>query len=273
MTATLLLSISLALARADEAESLQFIRESLMKRDYQAALEKSKKALAEFPKSARLWHLQGLAHDRLRKFPEALNDFNKALQLDPALDDALDQRGSVYFKMGRMKESGEDFDKFIKLKPSEFPAHWRRGIVLYYLGRFKEGHQQFEAYQKVDGNDVENGVWHYLCLARDENRDKARAAMLPIQMDRRIPMMEVYALFQGKSSVEKVMELAEKAPEAQKKMALFYAHLYLGIYHESQDKPEKALAHMEKAAELGPLDHYMGDVARVHRDRLRKKSP
>ena len=99
---------------------------------------------------------------------------------------------------------------------------------------------------------------------------KAPAAMLAIGNDRRIPMMEVYSLFQGKSTPAKVMELAQKASENQQKMAMFYAHLYLGLYHESQDEPKKAIEHMEQAAKLGPKDHYMGDVARVHWELLKK---
>jgi hypothetical protein len=45
---------------------------------------------------------------------------------------------------------------------------------------------------------------------------------------------------------------------------------YLGLYYESIDDKKKAAEHMEKAAKLGPLDHYMGDVARVHWNILKK---
>ena len=47
----------------------------------------------------------------------------------------------------------------------------------------------------MDTNDVENAVWHFLCVAREDGVEKARAAMLKIGKDRRVPMMQVYELF------------------------------------------------------------------------------
>lgn len=257
-------------SQPNEAEILGNLDRALRSKDYPNAIKHADEAIKANPKSPRNWFLRGIANSNLGENSKALGDMNKALELDSNFADAVDYRGSIQFKMGMMKEAGEDFDKFIKMRPEEYPGHWRRGIALYYLHRYKDGTDQFNAYQKVDGNDVENGVWHYLCHARAENREKARAAMLPIGNDRRIPMMEVYSLFQGKSNPEKVMELAKKAPENQQRMAMFYAHLYLGLYHESQDEPKKAIEHMEQAAKLGPKDHYMGDVARVHWELLKK---
>jgi lipoprotein NlpI len=51
---------------------------------------------------------------------------------------------------------------------------------------------------------------------------------------------------------------------------LFYAHLYLGLYHEATGDQPRALEHLTKAAGDYQPGHYMGDVARVHRDLLRK---
>lgn len=256
--------------QTEEIQAQVNLELALRKKDYAGAIKHADEVLKANPKSQKAYFLRGVANSSLGELTRAQSDLNKALELNPDFADALDYRGSVHFKMGLMKQAGEDFDRFIKLNPDDYPGHWRRGIALYYLHRYKEGADQFNAYQKVDGNDVENGVWHFLCHARAENRDKARAAMLNIGNDRRIPMMEVYSLFQGKSNPEKVMELAKKASDPQQKMAMFYAHLYLGLYHESQDDPKKAIEHMEQAAKLGPRDHYMGDVARVHWELLKK---
>ena len=43
----------------------------------------------------------------------------------------------------------------------------------------------------------------------------------------------------------------------------FYAHLYVGLYHEIAGEPAKARRHILRAASV-PANHYMGDVARVH---------
>src|SRR5262249_57763152 len=125
-------------------------------------------------------------------------DFDKCLEGDPKCAEAYDRRGSEQFKRGRVAESLADFDRFLKLRPEAAPGHWKRGISLYYAGRFDEGRRQFEGYEKVDTNDVENAVWHFLCNARRLGIEKARTQMLKIGKDRRVPMMDVYDLYRGK---------------------------------------------------------------------------
>ena len=192
----------------------------------------------------------------------------------PGPAEAYDRRGSARFKLGNVAGSAADFDKVVELKAAEKAAHWRRGISLYYAGRFEEGQKQFEDGQAVYANDAENAVWCYLCMARRLGRDKARAAMLKIGKDRRAPMMEIYALFCGRGVPADVLA-AVRADKPQREVVnerLFYAHLYLGLYYESEGDAKRALEHLGRAADLR-INHYMWDVARVHRDLLRKKSP
>jgi lipoprotein NlpI len=147
-----------------------------------------------------------------------------------------------------------------------------RGISLYYVGRYEDGRKQFEGYEKVDTNDVENAVWHYLCNVRLVGRDKARAQMLKIGTDKRVPMMLVYKLFKGEAKPDEVLAAAEvdKVPEEQRKQRRFYAHLYLGLFYESEGDKKAALEHLQQAATTYRIGHYMGDVARVHADLLTK---
>src|SRR5207249_2720918 len=148
-----------------------------------------------------------------------------------------------------VKESADDFDAYIKLRPKEFEGHWRRGISLYYAGKFNEGRKQFEGYEKVDTNDVENAVWHFLCVARKDGVEKARKSILKIGKDRRIPMMIVYELFQGKAKPEDVLKACDEGNpgEAQKNVRLFYAYLYLGLYAEVNGDEKLALKHLTEA--------------------------
>src|SRR5262249_27176654 len=138
---------------------------------------------------------------------------------------------------------------------------------------YDEGRKQFEGYEKVDTNDVENAVWHFLCVARKDGIDKARRSILKIGQDRRIPMMVVYDLFAGKAKPEDVLKAVEEGkPSASEKNArLFYAHLYLGLYYEVAGDRKKALEHLTESANKPRVHPYMWDVARVHRDLLRAR--
>jgi lipoprotein NlpI len=95
--------------------------------------------------------------------------------------------------------------------------------------------------------------------------------MLKIGKDNRVPLMEVYDLFLGKCKPADVLAAAQAGdvPEQLRNQQLFYAHLYLGLYHDALGDARKALEHMNLAAGKYRLG-YMGDVAHVHAELLRK---
>src|SRR5205814_79574 len=154
---------------------------------------------------------------------------DKTIALNPKAGAAYDHRGSEQFKLGRIKESIADFDKFLELHPKEMPGHWKRGISYYYAGRYDDGRKQFEAGEAVFPNDVENAVWHFICVARMAGVEKARASLLKIGKDTRVPMMEVYAVFAGKAQPADVLTAANAGspPASRLNQQLFYGHLYL----------------------------------------------
>jgi lipoprotein NlpI len=108
-------------------------------------------------------------------------------------------------------------------------------------------------------------------MARELGVDKARSDMLKIGMDRRVPLMQIYALFAGQAKPKDVWDAVRNGQPEEKEMQLrmFYAHLYLGLFEEVNGDKKKALEHL-KAAEQLPVGGYMWDVARVHRGILEK---
>ena len=172
--------------------------------------------------------------------------------------------GVESFYAGRMEESVAAFDRLIAAVPRAKPDLWQRGLSLYYAGRFAEGREQFESHRSVNPNDVENPVWHFLCVARAENVDAARRALLPVGPDPRVPMREVLALFNGTGDEAAVLRAADAGPEPAQRNQRCYAHLYLGLYAEARGDTDQARHHLRKAALDYRMDHYMGQVAQVH---------
>ena len=172
--------------------------------------------------------------------------------LDRAIED---------FENGRIAESVAGFDQLVKVLPAFAPQLWQRGIALYYAGRYADCRAQFESHRTVNPNDVENAVWHYLCVARAESPAKARAALLPVGPDGRVPMRQVYELFRGDLKPEQVLAAAGSQPSGQ-----FYAQLYLGLYYEAQGDARRALEHLTAAAadRFAAAGGYMHTVARIH---------
>jgi len=183
---------------------------------------------------------------------------------------ALQRRGELRFFEANIAGAIEDFDEFLRWFPDRDPHHWQRGLAYYYAEEYEKGKAQFERHQAVNPQDVENAVWHLLCAVRAPggSLEAARAEFIPIQRDRRIPMMEVHALFAGEGSVEAVLAAAQpENPEAlseAERNHLCFAHLYLGLYYEATGDEEAMARHIRLAAYEYPMSHYMGQTARVH---------
>jgi lipoprotein NlpI len=170
-------------------------------------------------------------------------------------------RAIADFERGRITESTAAFDQLVKVAPTVAPQLWQRGIALYYAGRYDDCRKQFELHRTVNPADVENAAWHFLCVARAESPAAARAALLPVGPDSRVPMRQIYEMFRGTSKPEDVLAAAGAQPLAQ-----FYARLYAGLYFEAVGDGRRALEHITVAAadRYADAGGYMHTVAKVH---------
>ena len=179
------------------------------------------------------------------------------------------------FAAGRLAEAAAGFDEVAALVPRAAPQLWQRGIALYYVGRYQDCREQFESHRLVNPNDVENAAWHFLCVARADSPAAALEALLPVGPDSRAPMREIYEMFRGELAPEGVIAAGERATERGRASGLFFAHLYVGLYHEALGNDADARVHLEAAADeqYAPAGGYMHMVARVHVDQVARPAP
>jgi lipoprotein NlpI len=212
-------------------------------------------------------HTPAAAGDALAacgQFNEAAAAYTQALANNPGRADLLDRRGDAHLRAGKVQEALADFDAAIATDPSLAPHHWRRGIALYYAGRFADGAAQFAAHRAVNPGDVENTVWHYLCVAKAESPEAARAKLLPVTNERRPVFPEVLDLFRGTGTPEAV----DRAGTGSGPIGRFYADLYLGLWHDSRGEADKAVSRIAAAVGNPQPNNYMWDVAVLHQKRL-----
>jgi lipoprotein NlpI len=172
--------------------------------------------------------------------------------LDRAIDD---------FLAGRVEESVAGFDRVVALVPGAEPRLWQRGIALYYTGRYDACRRQFELHRTVNPNDVENPVWHFLCVSKAESPERARDALLPVGSDQRQPMREIYLMFRGDLSPADVLAAGTTSASAR-----FYSELYVGLYYDGMGEPDEAKRHLREAADsrYEAVGGYMHRVATLH---------
>ena len=252
--------------------TFEAVRLSMAKGDTEGALRLASQIVEAQPKASEPYVVRAAIYSSLGKHELAVADYNRAVALQLDTPELYNLRGDSQFKLGKFEASIRDYDRFIELVPGAERSHWKRGISYYYAGQYEKGRRQFEGYQTFDDNDVENAVWRFLCMARKDGVQAARDSMLKIRRDTRVPMMKIYDLYTGKAGPDDVLAEArrDKPTPGELNTRLFYAHLYLGLYHEVSGNVDRARTHLTTAADEHRISHYMWDVARVHAGMLNK---
>ena len=75
------------------------------------------------------------------RYEEAIEYFDRAIELDPECFDAWIRRGDTLYRLGRHEKAIEALDKAIELRPGKAPPWNRKGQVLNALNRYEEGHR------------------------------------------------------------------------------------------------------------------------------------
>ncbi len=227
-------------------------------------------AITAYPKSPLPYIVRAGWAEADDRLTDAIADWTKIIELDSTDSGARQSRGIVNLKAGNAAAAVADFDAFLAKNPREAKGHWQRGIACYYAGKFAEGQRQFESYQDFDNADIENALWRFMCMTKSDGLEKAKAAMLKIGDDRRVPMRDIYEMYLGRKTPDEVVEAATAGGVTNevKNRQLFYAHLYLGIWFDLTGETKKALDHLNRAVEHR-INHTMWDVARVHRDHVK----
>ncbi|MCO5549235.1 hypothetical protein L7F22_002702, partial [Adiantum nelumboides] len=155
------------------------------------------------------------------------------------------------------------FDDALELDPRQKPYLWQRGLSLYYLNRFEDAAVQFREDVVVNPNDTEESIWCFLCEAQIKGVEEARKQFLEVGQDRRPVMQRAYELCKkGGDPGDLIREFKDGQP-----YEVFYAHLYAGLYHESQGNSEAAKLAMLAACRTPygfRSGDYMASLAKVH---------
>jgi tetratricopeptide (TPR) repeat protein len=89
---------------------------------------------------------RGETYREMGRYGEALGDFNRAIDLDPALEWlewAIANRGETYRRMGRYGEALADFNRAIELDPDDARTIGSRGETYQAMGRYQDALADF----------------------------------------------------------------------------------------------------------------------------------
>ncbi|MFI5295604.1 MAG: tetratricopeptide repeat protein [Thermodesulfovibrionales bacterium] len=103
----------------------------------------------------------------------AMEEFDKALAVDPGFYEAYNNRGSSLDKMGQPDRGIADFDKAIALNPRYAAAYYNRGIAYGKIGLLDNSIESFDKALEIDSNNAEAYVSRGISYARIGRHDKA----------------------------------------------------------------------------------------------------
>ena len=111
---------AVSLGRTDNANIMSLIAELQTEC---GRFEDASATLAAIDKTSsnhhRVWHARGMLHAAQGEFAQAIDDYSKSLELDPARYWIHKRRGLAYFKLKRYDEALSDIAKAVELQPAD----------------------------------------------------------------------------------------------------------------------------------------------------------
>jgi tetratricopeptide (TPR) repeat protein len=105
--------------------------------DYQQALDAYNRALELRPDDPDTLNNRGNALGKLERHEQALKDYNRALELEPHDPDTLSNHGAALANVGRHEDALKDFNRALELRPDHPDALYNRGLALHRAGHYE----------------------------------------------------------------------------------------------------------------------------------------
>jgi len=120
--------------------------------EYDQAIEQFTKAIQIDPKDAQAHYQRGLSFVAQNEYEDAIVDYNNALQLNPKFHLAYYHRGIAHQLLGQHDKAIADYTRTLKLEPRMAVAYRHRGQALQAKGDSARAQADFEEAARLDPN-------------------------------------------------------------------------------------------------------------------------
>ena len=212
-------------------------------------------AMESYPDNSKLLNLRGIHQVQQNKYNAAMEDFDKAIELDPNHAIAYINRGILNATLDKTQEAMADYGKAIELDPNNAEAYINRGILNTKLDKTKEAMADFDKAIELDPN---NATSYIIRGIFNDNLDKTQEAMADfdkaIELD---PNDTTAYILRGNlnAKLNKTQEAVAgygKAIELDPNNATAYRNR--GILNANLGKTQEAIVDFDKTIELDPND-------------------
>lgn len=111
--------------------------------NFQEEIARWSEVIAREPHNAEAHFARGYAYLRSYRYALAIQDFDRALEIDANLAEAYRQRGRCYLRTQCYEQALADFDRLIELNPQDAYAYGLRGTCYLRRERYEQATRDF----------------------------------------------------------------------------------------------------------------------------------
>ena len=123
------------------------------------AINDLNKAIELNPSDARYFYVRGNTKDSLRDYEGAIKDFKRTVELDPTHINALGNLALAQKDSGKYKEAIESLDKAIKIDPMHSNNIRMRGNIKYEMKNYKAAIKDFDKALDIPAKIADEKAW------------------------------------------------------------------------------------------------------------------
>ena len=111
--------------------------------NYNQAIQDLNRAIEINPDRAESYNNRGNSYNSLGNYNQAIQDLNKAIEIKPDYTEAYYNRGIAYAGLGNYRQAIEDYNRAIEIEPAYAAAYINRGIAYAGLGNYKQAIEDY----------------------------------------------------------------------------------------------------------------------------------
>jgi tetratricopeptide (TPR) repeat protein len=125
--------------------------------NFKDAIQDYDRAIQLNPQLAVAYYKRGLAYAAgLGEYERAIQDFDQAIQIDPQNADAYDDRGLAFRALKKYEKAFQSFNHAIELNPNDARTYANRGLVYFDMNQFEPALKDFDDAIKLDPYNIAN---------------------------------------------------------------------------------------------------------------------
>jgi tetratricopeptide (TPR) repeat protein len=123
--------------------------------NFQQAMENFNKVIEINPNEAEFYRTRGNANLYLGNFRQAIGDYDKLIEIDPGNEDVYNSRGNAYSNLGNDRQAIGDYDRALSINPNDAKAHTYRGNIYLRLGNYQQAIEDYDKALSLNPKEAE----------------------------------------------------------------------------------------------------------------------